>query len=248
MKAIRVLQKNLEAASDPQTKVWFENYLKNILPHRGVKTPQVIAIVSAWLKSEKIDAREHAEQLSIACELIMRKHAEDKFAGILLIQKNLLERIEFSELADQIEILFESGAFTNWATTDSMNGRVLSPLIHLHGKKAVSRFSSWVDSHDLWQRRSSIVSLRACVELPRYFPVIRKVIEQLSHSQERFIQTGIGWVIADLSKKHPKEAENLVDRYLARLSMEVVRRHTKHMKLHKKYLKQRVYLNSKQDV
>ena len=239
MQKIKSLQKSLKSAANQQTKEWCDNYLKHVIPFRGVKTPHVVDLVKEWITRENISELGFSEQLSIAVKLIQENHAEDKFAGILLIEKNIVEKIEFDEIFICIEKLFLEGAFNNWSTTDGLNVRVLSPLIHRHGKKAVRKFSSWADRDDIWQRRSSIVSLRACVNAPEYFPVIQKVIKQLSKSQERFIQTGIGWLIADLSKKHPIEAEKLVEKYFDKLSMEVIRRHTKYLRFHKQYIERR---------
>ena len=42
------LQGRLDAAADPATKTWFENYLKHAIGYRGVKTPVVTRIVAEW--------------------------------------------------------------------------------------------------------------------------------------------------------------------------------------------------------
>jgi 3-methyladenine DNA glycosylase AlkD len=236
---IQILQEHLDSAASLHSKEWFENYLKHVIQFRGVKAPKVIEILYRWYESEKIFNLTAQEQFFLACTLIREVQAEDKFSGILLIEKYLIDKIDFEIASEHINKLFIEGAFTNWSTTDSMNVRVLSPLILRHGNKAVSEFSSWAKSDNLWQQRSSIVSLRACINSPEFFPTIRKVISQLSKSKERFIQTGIGWLIADLSKKHPTEAESLVDDNFERLSTEVLRRHTKYLKSHKKYLERR---------
>lgn len=222
--------------SDPTTKAWFEDYLKHAIKYRGVKTPTIAAIVKEWRIREGIGDWDSTDQLKIADELIREQYAEDKFAGILYMQKHLVAVVDFDTIASQIEKLFQDGAFFDWSTTDWFNVRVLSPLIELHGAKAVKRFSSWTSSQDLWQRRSAIVSLRVCVSSPKYLPTIRRVIAQLSDSNERFIQTGIGWVIADLSKVHPREAEKIVEMHFDELPPEIIRRHTKHMAQHKQYL------------
>ena len=57
----------------------------------------------------------------------------------------------------------------------------------------------------------------------------------LVNEKERFIQTGIGWVISDLSKSFPGLAEAMVDRHFDDLSTEVIRRHTKRLPKHRTY-------------
>ncbi|MBE9033335.1 hypothetical protein IQ266_26735 [filamentous cyanobacterium LEGE 11480] len=38
---IKDLQTRLDRQCDPNTKAWFEAYLKGVIPYRGLKLPQV---------------------------------------------------------------------------------------------------------------------------------------------------------------------------------------------------------------
>lgn len=236
---IVLLQKTLGNQSNLETKKWFENYLKGAIKYRGIKTPQVLKIVQKWHNENNLDQLTLEAQLGVATNLIRQDYAEDKFAGILYIQKYLNHKLDFCVLAGEFEKLFEEACFRDWSTTDWFNVRVLSPLIKLHGNKAMKRFTSWYKSKNIWQRRSSIFSLRACVNSDEYFQIINRQVTRLVKSEERFIQTGIGWVIADLAKSNPKEADKIVQRHLKNLSLEVVRRHTKNLARHKQYVEQK---------
>lgn len=236
---ITQLQKSLSQQSEQKTKKWFEDYLKGAIKYRGIKTPQVAKILKIWRIEHQLDKLSATEQLELAANLIRQNFAEDKFAGILYMQKFLLERIDFEDFAKIFESLFAESHFYDWSTTDWFNVRVLSPLINIHERKAVKRFTAWYQSESLWQRRSSIVSLRACVKWPEYIPVLKKQITRMVKSEERFIQTGIGWVIADLSKVNPTQADLIVDKHLKHLSLEVIKRHTKHLANHKHFIKQK---------
>lgn len=236
---ISLLQNALGAQSNLQTKKWFENYLKGAIMYRGVKTQQISTTVQNWHKANSLDKLSAEAQLQLAVALIRQDFAEDKFAGILYMQKYLLNKLEFSTLASEFEGMFDEGCFFDWSTTDWFNVRVLSPLIALHGSKAVERYTSWYKSADLWQRRSSVVSLRACVQSDEYIPAIDRQITRLVKSDERFIQTGIGWLISDLAKANANEAEKIVQKHLDDLSVEVIRRHTKNLAQHKYYIEQK---------
>lgn len=225
--------------SDPKTKEWFEEYLKGAIQYRGVKTPKVFLLLKNWHKSLRLDNLDPHDQLEIATNLIRQKFAEDKFAGIIYIQNFLIDEIELDVLVAEFEKLFDELCFFDWSTTDWFNVRVLSPLINLHGRKAIKRIVPWHKSDNIWQRRSSIVALRPCVKQPELVPILEKQIQRLVTSSERFIQTGIGWVIADLAKSNPQEAARIVENCLDDLSMEVVRRHTKNLAKHKLYIKEK---------
>ena len=229
------LQQRLNAIADPGTKAWFEDYLKHALPYRGVKTPVVARITTEWRGAHSLERLADREQLALAGSLIGRSHAEDKFAGILYIQKHLLRRVEAESILTLAEDLFARGAFVDWSTTDWFSVRVLGPLIKRHGSGTAQRIAGWHKADNLWQRRSSIVPFRAVVRQEEYHTVIEATIAALVGERERFIQTGIGWVVSDLSKAHPVRAASLVERHFDDLSTEVIRRHTRYLPEHARY-------------
>ena len=69
----------------------------------------------------------------------------------------------------------------------------------------------------------------------RTIALIEETIAALVGERERFIQTGIGWVVSDMSKSHPDVAAALVERHFDDLSAEVVRRHTRYLPGHEGY-------------
>ncbi|MDE2975254.1 MAG: DNA alkylation repair protein [Gemmatimonadota bacterium] len=83
--------------------------------------------------------------------------------------------------------------------------------------------------------RRCIRAGRAVVRDDSYHALIETTIAALVVEKERFVQTGIGWVVSDLSKSHPGKAAELVERHFDSLSAEVVRRHTRHLPEHAAY-------------
>lgn len=229
------LQRRLDDAADMQTKQWFENYLKHAIRYRGIKTPEVARIVAEWRKFHGLQQLSGEEGLDLAVSLIRQEHAEDKFAGTLYIQKYLQKRVEADSLLTKVEDLFSGGAFFDWSTTDWFCVRVLGPAIVRHGQEVAERIAGWCGETNLWNRRASIVPFRAVVRDEAYHHLIKSTIAVLVKERERFIQTGIGWVISDLSKVYPRVAEVLVERHFDDLSVEVIRRHTKYLPNHDSY-------------
>ena len=229
------LQLRLDAASNPGTKAWFENYLKHAIAYRGVKTPAVARIVADWRHERELGRLADDDQLALVASLIRQDHAEDKFAGTLYIQKHLLRRVDPEAILDTAEDLFAARAFFDWSTCDWLSVRVLGPLVVLHGETVAERIAGWHAAADLWQRRSSIVPFRSVVRDEAFHPLIQATVAAMAGERERFIQTGIGWVISDLSKAHPNTAAALVERHFDDLSAEVIRRHTKHLPGHGGY-------------
>ena len=233
------LQRRLDAVADPQTKAWFENYLKHAIRYRGVKTPQVTRLVAEWSREHDLKQHPVETQLALTKSLLLQTHAEDKFAGTLYIQKHLLRRAEADALLKTAEDLFSRGAFCDWSTTDWFCIRVLGPVIVRHGCSAAKHIAGWRNAEDIWQRRASTVPFRAVVHDEAYHPLIESVVAALVNQKERFIQTGIGWVISDLSKSFPHLAEAMVERHFDDLSTEVIRRHTKRLPKHRAYVQRK---------
>ncbi|MFK8184003.1 MAG: DNA alkylation repair protein [Phormidesmis sp.] len=226
---VQDLINQLDQHSEVKTKQWFDNYLNGAITYRGVKTPLVTKLVKQWHNQHQLIQYTPEVQLSLCTHLISSPWAEDKFAGTIYIQKFLLSELRYSALLKTCGTLFQQGCFFDWSTTDWFCTRVLDPIIIEHGVDAARIIADGRFSNNLWQRRSSIVSFRHASSDSQYHPLVEKIIADLLPSDERFIQTGIGWVLADMSKPYPKKAEALFRRYMHQLSKEVIDRHTKHL-------------------
>ena len=229
------LQRRLDVVADPDTKTWFENYLKHVIGCRGVKTPMVARIVAEWRSEYGVERLTDDDQLAVVRSLIEESLAEDKFAGILYMQKYLVRRLHPDRLLAVAEALFAEGAFFDWSTSDWFSVRVLGPLICRGGTGAAEQIAGWRTADDLWQRRAAIVPFRAVVRDESYHPLIATTVAALVDERERFIQTGIGWVVSDMAKVHPNVAAALVERHFDDLSTEVIRRHTRYLPDHERY-------------
>ena len=229
------LQGRLDAVADPGTKTWFENYLKHMIGYRGVKTPVVTRIVAEWRGEHGLEGLPDDDQLDLARSLIEERLAEDKFAGILYMQKHLVRRLQPDRLLAVAEGLFSEGAFFDWSTSDWFSVRVLGPLLRRGRPGTAERIAGWRTAGNLWQRRAAIVPFRAVVRDESYHPFIETTVAALVGERERFIQTGIGWVVSDMSKVHPDVAATLVERHFNDLSAEVIRRHTRYLPDHERY-------------
>lgn len=230
---VETLTAQLSQAASVKTKQWFDNYLKGAIEYRGVKTPAVNKLVADWKREYQLGQYALEEQLTL-CEMLMQsRFAEDKFAGTIYIQKYLRSKLTCQRLLSFCADLFEQGYFFDWSTTDWLCVRVLDPTIIKHGWPAANVIASWRKSKNLWQRRAAIVSFRHATKDSQYHSLIKQIIEELVVEDQRFIQTGIGWVLADLSKPYPDEADALFRKYLSQFSCEVIDRHSKHLDAHK---------------
>ena len=231
------LRKELEANADPKTKEWFDNYLKGAISYRGLKSPLVKTLVKKWHQESILHQYSPISRLDLCVDLIAGSFAEDKFAGTIYIQEFLLQEIAYETLLDKFNWLFQQGYFYDWSTTDWFCTRVLDPLILKNGMNAANIVASWQSSENLWQRRASIVAFRRASLQDEYHDLIKKIIATLVMEKERFIQTGIGWLLSDMSKKYPIEVEAIFRQYIQEFSKEVIDRHTKYLDCHQELKK-----------
>jgi len=231
------LERRLKAKARPQVKTWFENYLRGAISYRGVKSPVVAQVVAGWRTDLGLGKWTLARQLDLCLKLLLRPYAEDKFAGTIYLQKYLLKDLDPIDFLEKIDGLFKRNFLHDWSTADWFSVRVLEPLIEIHNGPVMKIVTAWRKKPNLWQRRASAVALRRASRDIENIGVVQRVIADLLPSDERFIQTGVGWLIADLSKRHPREAAEIVERHLDELSTEVIRRHTKRLRKHKVYLR-----------
>lgn len=208
----------LTRVAQPETARWFNNYLKGAIEYRGVKSPMVRDITKAWGDENGVSELARSDQFAVATALAAQPFAEDKFAAIFWLQS-------MGDCVDVVDQWFSAGHIYDWSTTDWLCVRVLDPLV-LEGHTEIAE---WRFKPNLWQRRAAIVSLRGAVAKGVELELVEQTIADLLPSDERFIHTGIGWVLADWSKRDAEAATRLFDKHINDLSLEVVQRHTKHL-------------------
>jgi 3-methyladenine DNA glycosylase AlkD len=203
---IQELQQQLQQAGDRQTKDWWEAYLKHSLPFRGLKLPQVRAILHIWLDTVSFTDQLPAQQFETALALIREPWGEDKLAGILILQEVLIKRrlIDWEADLPRFATLFDAGHIKEWNTCDWFCVKVLNPLIKQQGKPCATAVMQWCQAENLWRKRAAVVSfVNIAKQGDRNFPDFTQSLLQtcsvVIQSPERFAQTGTGWVLRELA-------------------------------------------------
>jgi 3-methyladenine DNA glycosylase AlkD len=228
--SINSLQDQLEQASDRQTKAWFESYLKNALPFRGLKLPQVRAVLHAWMKSEQFTAQSPVQQMDTAIALIHQPWGEDKLAGILILQEVLLRRKQIDWPTDlpKFAALFDAGHIQEWNTCDWFCVKVLNGLVKQQGESCATAVMQWCHAENLWRRRASVVSfVNLAKHGDRNFPAfsqgLLKTCSVVIQSPERFAQTGTGWALRELGVADQDAVVDFIQTHSTQFSSEGLR-------------------------
>ncbi|MFN3202350.1 MAG: DNA alkylation repair protein [Bradymonadia bacterium] len=239
-----ILVSVLEAAATPETAEWFTRYLKGVITYRGVKTPQLKTALKSVFAQSGADRLPADEQLRHIRHWLAQPMAEDKLTAILWL-KQWLKRKDpdvtaedrIAAMLGMVEDALGAGDIHDWSTNDWLCVRVLEE-VPLKTPDFIPRLVGWAESETVWQRRCAILAFKKAGKSGLHHDVIADLVQRLLPSEERFVQTGIGWVLADASRKHPEFAAAIFEAHFEQLSHEVIVRHAKYLPNHAE-LKQR---------
>jgi hypothetical protein len=126
---IQDLQKRLTRIASEKKKGWWERYLRQVIPFRGVNLVDIRLQLQEWQEEQLIGELSMQDQLDLAAALFAQRYAEDRLAGVLYLENYLLHSTEWRALLGAIEDLFRNGLIFNWNVCDWLCVRVLGPLI-----------------------------------------------------------------------------------------------------------------------
>ncbi len=242
MNHIATLQQRLESRANPKTKAWWESYLRQAIPFRGVKMADIRTALHAWLEDEAIQTELPAEnRKDLALSLIRETYAEDKLAGILLLQEVLLPAgaIDWQRDLPRFAALFQDGSIYEWNTCDWFCVRVLGPLAQHEGEPCARAIAAWRTADNLWQRRAAGVAFvnlapKGDHNFPGFIGMVLETCAATIQSPERFAQTGTGWVLRELSHAAPEQVSAFIEAHLHYFSREALRYATAKLPPHTK--------------
>ena len=213
-------QRALEAAATEKTKLWWEKYMKGVIPFRGVGIPTNRELLAEWRTSNGIDKWSPESQLELALAFFGEPIAEDKLAGILFIQDYLYDKLPWRILLDRYGDIYARELIFDWNICDWFCVRVLGATIRENGGECARAIADWKDAGYLWQARSSVVPFVNLAAESDYYPLIREACDVLIDREERFSKTAVGWVLRGISKHDREFVLAFVENHLNSFSKE----------------------------
>jgi 3-methyladenine DNA glycosylase AlkD len=234
---IERLQVRLDARATTATREWWTKYLRGAASFRGVKMGDVRTAVRAWFAEERLgDRLSVGRQKDLALMLLEEGYTEDKLAGILFLQEILLPAgaLDWHSDLPRFARLFDGGYIRDWNVCDWFCVKVLGPLAEQQGEACARAISEWREASSVWQRRASVVAFANLARKgDRNFPGFTEmVLDNCTHllgSKERFVQTGVGWVLRELSNSDEERVIGFVEANLDRFSREALKNATKYL-------------------
>ena len=140
------LQLRLNALATTATREWWTKYLRGAASFRGVKMGDVRKAVHAWFEEERLGERFSAgQQKDLALMLLEEDYAEDKLAGVLVLQEILLPAgaLDWRSDLPRFARLFDGEYIRDWSICDWLCVKVLGPLVEQQGEACARAISGW---------------------------------------------------------------------------------------------------------
>lgn len=211
------LDKMLTAVALPQTKQWWERYLKGEAAFRGVKMADTRRIVNELVARHRLDVADRTSMLEHAGMCFAQVCSEDKLAGVLLLAEHAISGLTIDHV-DDLAAPLNNGNLADWNTVDWYCVKALARFV-VAGEDVELRCRSiaqWVHADSLWQRRAGAVAFveHAATE-PELFDGFGDMLIQIADvnvaDPTRWSQTSVGWLLRELASRHPEKVSDFLD-------------------------------------
>lgn len=226
---IQALDARLQALATPKSRAFWERYLKGSVPFRGVPMASIREAVHAWWRSDGPSALALPARKALAPRLFEGAFCEDKLAGTLVLEELLLAELTPRDV-EALGSLFDRALIADWNTCDWFCVKVLGKLIarQLPSREIAEEIASWCTAATLWQRRAANVAFvnlakRGEANFEGFTRLMLDTCAITLRSEQRFAQTGVGWLLRELAEADRAAVLAFADAHLASMSAEAVR-------------------------
>ena len=150
------------------------------------------------------------EALAFADVLMKDRYLEVKSVGIELVAR--YRRVLSPRALPTVKRWLARGDSSNWATTDTICGLLIGPLIVSHPKLAAP-VAAWAGHRNMWVRRAAAVSLIPSVRKGAALDLAYEVARRLHPDREDLIQKAVGWMLREAGKADPARLERYLRRH-----------------------------------
>ena len=196
---VQFFMKELERVQDPSLAPDMQKYMKDIQPYLGIPAPKRKTIFSQFKKHYGTYCRKemtNEEYLDISKQLWNGGYREHRYVTIFFMEYVkrfiLLKNLKFIQ-----DIIIEGGW---WDTTDNLSNLV-GIILYDNPQTMFSKMREWSKHENLWVRRTAILCQLKSKENTDT-KLLTRIIENLIHEDEFFIQKAIGWSLREYSKSN----------------------------------------------
>lgn len=144
------------------------------------------------------------DAMALAEDLIADPYLEAKSVGIEVVSR--FRRSFTRALLPRWKRWLSANHSANWATTDTICGLLIGPLLVEYPVLA-GRLRGWSRDRNMWVRRASIVGLIPLARKGLGLDLLYDNAAELHRDEEDLIQKAVGWALREAGKTDPKRLE-----------------------------------------
>ena len=198
------LQKLLSQNAHPENSIQMKRYMKDKFEFFGIKSVERKELTRKFLAFHGLpNEKDYKKVIREMWDLPQR---ELQYAAL-----DILERLVKKRIPVEIKLL-EHLIVTKswWDTVDWLATRIVGVRFRQNPELISSTHSRWIKSENIWLQRVCILfQLKYKQETDE--KLLFSTIQELSESDEFFIQKAIGWALREQSKTDPAVVQKFID-------------------------------------
>lgn len=215
-------QAELSALSDPEKAKGMQSYMRTDMPFYGVqkagRTPIVRELARRWPPSD------HQAYEAMVVDLWGLPHREEKYLA-LGVARHFKAFVSPASLPLYRRLIVE-GAW--WDLIDEVATHLVGDLVVGYPAEVWPTVDTWVDSEDMWLRRSAIICQVGAGERTDADRLFRYCSSR-AFEKEFFVRKAIGWALRQHARVDPESVARFVTEHRGELSGLSYREATKHI-------------------
>ena len=198
------LQKLLSQNAHPENSIQMKRYMKDKFEFFGIKSFERKELTRNFFVSHGLPAEDDFAP-------VIREMWDLPQRELQYVALDILERLVKKRIPVEIKLL-EHLIVTKswWDTVDWLATRIVGVRFRQNPELISSTHSRWIKSENIWLQRVCILfQLKYKQETDE--KLLFSTIQELSESDEFFIQKAIGWALREQSKTDPAVVQKFID-------------------------------------
>lgn len=208
------LRAALEAAGDPERARAQQAYLKSDMPHYGITSPELKAVLRPFLAEfSPMDRAAWVETILTLWD--GATHREERYAAIAHAQHKAAKAWQDPQALDLYRHLIVTGAW--WDLVDVVAGDLVGQVLRAYRAETTPVLRAWAVDDDLWLRRAAVLcQLGHKEDTDR--DLLRYVIEANVDDASFWLRKAIGWALRQFARTDQDWVREEVARLEPRIS------------------------------
>lgn len=196
---LAAIRDGLAEQADAETAAQQRRYMRSDLPYRGLKSPQLRAVVTPLIAQHPLSDR---GQWTAAVRTLWDEadYREERYAALKIAGDRRYRHHQDPGAIGLYEHLVVSGAW--WDLVDEIAIRLIGPIQRSHRPALDATMRGWATDDDLWRRRTAIIHQVGAKDALDRDLLLDCVLPNLA-DREFFIRKAIGWALRQHARLDP---------------------------------------------